>query len=119
MNSLIESLFQDFEVNGVSIPVSFMFYEGHANTFITYQEESIDNTFSGDNSLLGYVDYYDIDIFSTGNYLEVAEAVITLLESGGFTWQPSRSSGDLYDEDTNMYHKTLSFAIEREVIFNG
>lgn len=119
MNSLIESLFQNFEVNGVSIPVYFMYYNGHLNTYITYQQESIDNTLSADDSLLGYVDYYDVDVYSEGNYFAIIQAVIELMESGGFTWQPSRSSGDMYDEDTKQFHKTLNFAIEREVIENG
>lgn len=116
MNELIETLFNGFEVNGVSIPVYFNYYTGHLNTYIIYQQTDIDNTLSADNHLIGYVDYYDVEIYSKGNYLAIINAVIELLEAGGFTWQPSRSSGDMYDEETKLFHKTLSFAIEREVI---
>lgn len=115
MNELIETIFKDFQVGGIYIPVSFLRYEGKLTTYITYQQEYIDNSFSGDDSLLGYVDYYDFDIYSKGNYLKIIESVIEILEANGFTWQPSRSSGDMYEDDTGYFHKTLSFAIEREV----
>lgn len=115
MNSLIETIFKDFQVNGVSIPVSFLRYSGKSTTYITYQQEDADDSFSGDDELLGYVDYYDFDIYSKGNYLKIIESVKEILKQNGFMWQPSRSSGDLYEDDTGYFHKTLSFAIEREM----
>lgn len=114
MNSLIETIFNGFQVNGVSIPVSFLRYDGKSTTYITYQQEYIDNSFSGDDELLGYVDYYDFDIYSKGNYLPIVESVKEIMKNNGFMWQPSRSSGDMYEDDTGYFHKTLSFAIERE-----
>ena len=114
MNSLIETIFNDFQVDEKTIPVSFLRYEGNATTYITYQQIDMDNSFSGDNKLLGYIDYYDFDIYSKGNYLNVMESVKSILKANGFTWQPSRSSSDMYEDDTGYYHKTLCFAIERE-----
>lgn len=119
MNQLIETIFENFKVDDVSIPVSFLKYPGKKTTYITYQQENADNSFSGDNELLGYVDYYDFDIYSKGNYLKIVEEVKKLMKQNGFTWQPSRSSGDLYEADTGYFHKTLNFAIEREEIYNG
>ena len=115
MNELIETIFKDFQVGGISIPVSFLRYTGKSTTYITYQQEYIDNSFSGDDSLLGYVDYYDFDIYSKRNYSQIIESVKEILKANGFTWQPSRSSGDMYEGDTGYFHKTLSFAVEREV----
>jgi hypothetical protein len=114
MNSLIEALFKNFIVNGNTIPIAFLDYKGHETTYITYQNIDTDNSFSGDDEILGYVDYYDIDIFSKGNYLKVVEEVKKIMKTGGFMWMPSRTSQDMYEEDTGMYHKTLCFAIERE-----
>ena len=114
MNSLIQTIFNDFQVDGVSIPVSFLRYEGKQTTYITYQLEDMDNSFSGDNEILGYVDYYDFDIYSKGNYLNIIESVKELMKQNGFMFQPSRSSGDMYEDDTGYFHRTLSFAIERE-----
>ena len=119
MNELIETIFTNFQVNGQTIPVSFQKYNGKSTTYITYRSMDMDNSFSGDDTLLGYVDYYDFDIFSKGNYLSIIESVKEKLKENGFMWQPSRSSGDLYEDDTGYFHRTLNFAIEREEINNG
>jgi len=119
MNSLIETIFTDFQVNGQNIPVSFLRYTGKSTTYITYQLTDMDNSFSGDDELLGYIDYYDFDIYSKGNYFPIVESVKKILKQNGFMFQPSRSSGDLYEPDTGYFHKTLCFAIEREEINNG
>lgn len=113
MNSLIEKIFADFTVNNKSIPVSFLRYEGKKETYITYQ--SIDNSgaLSADDEIIGYIDYYDFDIYSKSNYFEIVKEVKKKLKANGFIWQPSMSSEDMYEDDTKYYHKTLCFAIER------
>lgn len=113
INELIETIFTDFTVDGKSVPVAFLRYDGKSTTYVTYMQTDADNTLSADDELEAYVDYYDFDIYSKGNYMPIIEAVKSLLKDNGFTWQPTRSSGDLYDDDTGYYHKTLSFAIER------
>lgn len=112
-NTLIEQLFAGFKVNNVAIPVSFLRYDGKETTYITYQQTDSNDPFSGDDELQNYVDFYDFDIFSTGNYLPIVEAVKKILTDNGFRWQPTRSSGDYYEDETKLFHKTLSFSIER------
>ena len=114
MNELIERIFKDFEVDGVKIPVSFLFYEGHNEAYITYMNQDMDNSYSGDDDLLGYVDYYDFDIYTKGNFYPIIENVKKLLKQHGFVFQPSRSSIDMFETDTGYYHKTLNFAIFKE-----
>ena len=113
MNELIESIFANFIVDKVTIPVSFMFYEGHGEPYVTYMQQDADGSLSGDDELIGYVDYYDFDIYSKGNLLEIIESVKSLLKQNGFVWQPSRSSQDMFEVDTGYYHKTLNFAYLR------
>jgi hypothetical protein len=72
------------------------------------------NSLSGDDDLIGYVDYYDFDIYSKGNFFPIIERVKELLKQNDFVWQPSRSSQDMYEVDTGYYHKTLCFAYLRE-----
>lgn len=108
MNELIEQLFANFNV-----PVAYLYYDGDATTYVTYRQTDADSVLASDDAIQNYVDYYDFDIYSTGNYLSVAESVKEVLTAGGFIWQPSRSSGDMYEKDTKYYHKTLCFAIER------
>ncbi len=114
MNELIQSIFRDFEVDGVSIPVKFLRYEGHNEPYITYMQQDADNSLNGDDDLLGYVVYYDFDVYSKSNYLKIIERVKQLLKQNGFVWQPSRSSEDMYEDDIGYYHKTLNFAIYKE-----
>lgn len=108
-NDEIETLLSDFE-----IPVSYMFYEGDADTFITYQQESQGNSMAGDDKIQGIVIFYDIDIYSRGDYLKLVKDIITIFEGAGWTYQPTRTSADMYERDTKYFHKTLNFAKESE-----
>ncbi len=108
MNELIERIFKNF-----SVPVSFLYYDGNATAYVVYSQIDIDNAFSGDDELLNYVEYYDFDIYSKGNYFSIIESVKEILEANGFVWQASKTSSDMYEKDTGYYHKTLCFAIER------
>jgi hypothetical protein len=113
MNSLIEKIFADFKVDNKKIPISFLEYTGKSTTYITYECIDTNGALSGDDEILGYVEYYDFDIFSKGNYLNIVREVKKIMKVNGFMWQPSMSSGDMFEEDTGYYHKTLCFAIER------
>lgn len=114
-NILIEQLFANFSVDGITIPVAFLRYTGKHTTYVTYQQTNSNDPFSGDDELQNYVDFYDFDIYSKGNYFPIIEAIKTILKDNGFRWQPDRSSGDMYEDDTGYYHKTLSFSIERSI----
>lgn len=114
MNELIESILSNFTVDGVEIPVSFLRYEGHGEPYITYMQQDADGSLSGDDNLIGYVDYYDFDVYSKGNFLNIIESLKDILKENGFVWQPSRTSQDFFETDTGYYHKTLNFAIFKE-----
>lgn len=116
MNELIQSIFQGFEVEGKQIPVKFLYYQGHGEPYITYMSQDADNSYSGDDDLLGYVEYFDFDIYAKGNFTKIIEAVKQKLKENGFVWQPSRTSIDMYEHDTGYYHKTLNFAVYKEEI---
>lgn len=115
MNRLIEQAFQNFTVDGVNIPISYMFYEGHGEPYLTYMRESASDSYSGDNELMGWIEYIDIDVFSKRNYLAIVEAVIDNMRQNGFTFQPTRSSEDMYEQETGYYHRTLNFAIFNQI----
>lgn len=114
MNELIEQIFANFAVDKVAIPVSYMFYEGHGEPYVVYMQQDADKSLSGDDELIGYVDYYDFDVYAKGNYLAIVESVKALLTANGFIWQPSRTSQDMYETETKYYHKTLNFAYLKE-----
>lgn len=114
-NGLIQQIFANFAVDGVAIPVAFLRYNGKSTTYVTYQQTDSNDDFSGDDELQNYVDFYDFDIYSQGNYFNIVEAVKEILKDNGFRWQPTRSSGDMYEDETKLFHKTLSFSIERSI----
>lgn len=114
MNELIKAIFNNFTVDGVTIPVKFLKYEGHGEPYVVWMSQDMADSLSGDDDLIGYVDYYDFDVYSKSNYLEIIEEVKRILKENGFVWQPSRTSQDFYEEDTGYYHKTLNFAIYKQ-----
>ena len=116
MNAQIETLFTNFTVNGVAIPVSYMFYDGHGEPYVVYRGYDADNSYSVDDEIAGYVTIYDFDIYSKNNYLAIVEAIKSKLKSAGWTWQPRRDSPDFYEVDTGYYHKTLSFAYPIQIV---
>ena len=110
MNDLIKKIFKDFQVNNVKIPISFLRYDGNSNTYITYMENYKEVELNADNELQYYVVYYDFDVYSKGNYLEVIKELKRILEENNFTWQPENDSSDMYEDDTKFYHKTVCFS---------
>ena len=114
MNELIERIFANFSVDGVTVPVKFLRYEGHGEPYVTYMQTDASKSFSGDDDLLGYVDFYDLDVYSKGNYSKIISEIKRLMKLNNFIWQPSRTSPDMFETDTGYYHKTLSFAYLKE-----
>lgn len=115
IRTLIITIFANFTVDEKTVPVSFMRYKGKENTYVTWMQYDMDNSYAGDNELLGYVGYYDFDVYSKGNYTNIIEAIKEKMKDNGFMFQPSRCSPDLYEDETGYYHKTISFAIEEEI----
>lgn len=110
MNSEIEAIFDGFTVEGTEIPISFMFYDGDADAWIIYSNVDNYHSYAGDDDLLGYVTYYDLEIYCKDNYLNILRAVKALMKENGWTFQPAKSSTERYDRDTRIYSKTLCFA---------
>lgn len=109
-NTEIQTLFNNFTVDNVSIPVNYLFYEGHNEPYIVYMQSDISSSYATEDNIAGVVAIYDFDIYSKGNYSAIADAVRSKLIGAGWTWQPTRDSQDLYDSDTGYYHKTYCYA---------
>ena len=103
-------------LTGAKIEHGFMHYDGDASTYVVYMQTDKSGVLEGDDSILGCVQYYDFDIYSTGNYLSTVSTVIETMEGFGWTYQPSRDSPDMYETDTRYYHKTICMAKESQRI---
>lgn len=110
LNAMIEAIFSGMKIDDVAIPVSYMYYEGHGEPYVTYLQYDKDNSYSTDDEIAGYVVYYDFDIYSKGNYLGIVREIKKRLKANGWTYQPRRESPDMIERDTGYYHKTLCFA---------
>ena len=116
MNAEIEQLFTDFNVNGVSIPVALLYYDGHGEPYVTYKQYDKDNSYSSDDEISGYVTYYDFDVYSKSNFIPIVRAIKSILKQAGWTWQPRRDSPDMYEADTGYNHKTICFAYPIQIV---
>lgn len=112
MNELIEKIFQDFEVDKIRIPVSFIDYCGNEETYVTWQSTGNTPIYSADDEIIASSYEIDIDIFSKGNYLSIMKAIKEKMKDNDFIWVSD--SPDMYENDTGYYHKTISF--EKEII---
>ena len=110
MNAEIETIFSGFAIDDVEIPVSFMFYDGDADSWVIYSNVDNYHSYAGDDEILGYVTYYDFEVYSKVNYTKIIQAVKSLMEANGWTFQPAKSSTEKYDRDSRVYSKTLCFA---------
>ena len=106
----VKTLFTDFTVDGVAVPVALLHYEGHGEPYVVYTQYDQDNSYSTDDDIAGYVTYFDFDVYSKGNLLPIIEAVKAIMKRARWTWQPSRDSRLFYDTDTGYFHKTNCFA---------
>ena len=116
MNAEIEILFKNFKVDNISIPVSFMDYQGHDEPYIVYRQYDQDNSYSTDDEISGYITYYDFDVYGKGNILPIIEAVKSKMKGAGWTWQPRRDSPFMFETDTRYFHKTICFAYPIQIV---
>ena len=114
MNSEIEKLFDNFIVDDISIPIEFIKYKGKSKTYITYHEIDNEPELCSDDVPLYSADTYDIDIYTNGNFLNIVKEVKKKMLESGWTW--IEDSQDMYEEDTGLYHKTITFSKERSVL---
>lgn len=107
MNSLIiETL------TPLKIPVSFRTYTGKETTYITFFTFLEQGEEFADDEEIVTGHYIQIDIFSKGNYTDIAKQAEQLLKAKGFK---KRSHFDApYEKDTGFYHKVLRYLYEEE-----
>lgn len=111
MNELIESLFADFTVDGVKIPVTLLNYEEHGEPYVVYLQYDKDNSYALDDEIAGYVSYYDFDVYSKGNINKIIESLKTILKGAGFTWQPRRDSPDFTSPTRSIITRQFALLI--------
>lgn len=113
MNKEIEKILEEFKVGNKKIPFAFLRYKGKEKTYITYLEIENNPELCGDDEPLYSSSSYDFDIYSNGNYLTIVSKLKEVMIAHDFIW--IEDSPDMYEEETGLYHKTITFAKERRV----
>lgn len=108
---LLKTIFNNFQVDNKKIPVSYLTYKGKEKTYVTYTFTGDDPYLFGDDKEIGSIVSIDIDIFSVSNFLKIEKRIIELMENNEFI--RVGCSPDMYEEDTELYHKTIEFEKER------
>lgn len=117
MNAEIKAILETIQINGATVPVALMYYDGEADTFMVYSSTAERVGLSGDDEPLGLVEAWDVDVYSTKNYLALAKAVKKAMIAAG--WVYNGSGSDTYDESTKMFHRLLEFEIETNEDLSG
>ena len=108
---LLKTIFENFTVDGVQIPVEYLKYKGNSKTYVTYTFTGDDPSLFGEDKEIGSIISVDVDVFSDGNFVAIQEKIEQLMEDNGFI--RTGTSPDLYEEDTKLFHKTIEFEKER------
>jgi hypothetical protein len=112
MNEELKTLFGDgINVNGEVIPIAHLIYEGKSKRFITWTMLDETPILSANDEQLFSLCSVDIDIFSDGNYLDIIKEIKQKMKNNDWLWV--EDSEEMYEEDTELYHKTISYEKER------
>lgn len=113
MNKELKTIFKNFKVKDKSIPVEHLRYKGKSKTFVTWTILSEIPSLSGDDEYLYSVVQVDIDIYSDGNYLDIMDEVKKIMKNNKWIWV--EDSAEMYEDDTELYHRTITFEKERMI----
>ena len=114
MNEELKAIFGDaIVVGGVSVPMAHLRYKGNRTLFCTWTITGESPGLSADDEPLYSVVTVDVDVFSKGNYLATVAEVKQLMKDNNWVW--TGDSPEMYEEDTELYHKTISFEKERNL----
>lgn len=107
MNKFILQILSD-----VGTPVAFENYTGSESTYIRFFYLP-QGQFSADDDEKHTTHFVQVDIFTPGNYIALANETKKLMKQAGFRKNFEHSQ---YENDTKLYHKILRFWIIKEDI---
>lgn len=113
MNTELKSIFNNFKVNEKSVPVEHLRYKGKSKTFVTWTLLSEVPCLSANDENLFSICQVDIDVFSDGNYLDIVKEIKKIMKNNNWLWV--EDSVEMFEEDTELYHRTITFEKERFV----
>ena len=70
-------------------------------------------SFSSDDEITDSEVNVDIDIYSDSNYLKIMKEIKKIMKENEWIWDGD--SMEMYEEDTGLYHRTISFKKGRDI----
>ena len=98
-------------INGQNIPIAHLRYKGNSKKYVTWTITGEAPALSANDEDLCSICSLDVDIFSDGNYLDIEKEIKQKMKNNDWVWV--EDSSEMYEEDTELYHKTISFEKER------
>lgn len=86
-------------------------YVGKSKTFITWTIIDDKPIFSRDDEIVYSEVYVDIDIYSDSNYLKIMSQIKKIMKENEWIWDGD--SAESFENDTKLYHRTVTFKKER------
>ena len=112
MNEEIKSILgENLIIAGEEIPIAHLHYKGKSKKYVTWTITGEDPALSANDEDLCSICSIDVDIFSEGNYLDIKKQIKQKMKNNEWVWV--EDSEEMYEEDTGLYHQTLSFEKER------
>ena len=113
MNSEIKQILTNLIVKGEDIPVAHLRYKGDSNTFVTWAIIGEEPLLGANDEALYSVVSLDVDIFSDRNYSSIIDEIKKRFKDNEWLWY--EDSSEMYEEDTELYHRTITFKKERSL----
>lgn len=85
--------------------------DDHHVPYIEYEEIIGQGADYAENKEIATEYSMQVDIFSKGNFIKIADAVMKAMTNAGFT---RFAENELYEEDTQLFHKAFRFSISLE-----
>lgn len=98
-------------IGGKEIPVAHLKYRGTSKTFVIWTMLDETPALSANDEDLCSICPVDVDVFSDGNYLDIVKEIKKRMKNNDWIW--TGDSPEMYEEETGLYHKTISFEKER------
>ena len=114
MNSEVKNIFgEEIAIKGKSVPVAHLRYKGGSKTFVVWTMLGEKPMLSGDDEPLFSVASVDVDVYSNGNYMELITEIKRMMKENGWLWV--EDSPEMYEDDTGLHHRTITFEKERSL----
>lgn len=96
----------------LGIPVAFGNYNQAEDTYIVFIEYNQAPQINADDDEIITKHFFQVDVFSRNNYLQLIKDVKRLMKQAGFG---RMFESETYDDDMKMYRKILRFNYESKI----